>query len=77
MHLIYVLEMHMRTTLNLNDDLITESMELSGITNKTKVIELALSDFVRKLKREKIKESCGKLKLEVDIMKLRKEELYE
>jgi Arc/MetJ family transcription regulator len=67
----------MRTTLNLNDDLITESMELSGITNKTKVIELALSDFVRKLKREKIKESCGKLKLEVDIMKLRKEELYE
>lgn len=69
--------MHMRTTLNLNDDLITESMELSGITNKTKVIELALSDFVRKLKREKIKESCGKLKLEVDIMKLRKEELYE
>lgn len=67
----------MRTTLNLNDDLITESMELSGITNKTKVIELALSDLVRKLKREKIKESCGKLKLEVDIMKLRKEELYE
>ncbi len=77
MHLIYVLEMHMRTTLNLNDDLITESMELSGITNKTKVIELALSDFVRKLKRKKIKESCGKLKLEVDIMKLRKEELHE
>lgn len=67
----------MRTTLNLNDDLITESMELSGITNKTKVIELALSDFVRKLKRKKIKESCGKLKLEVDIMKLRKEELHE
>jgi len=67
----------MRTTLNLNDDLITESMELSGITNKTKVIELALHDFVRKMKREKIKQSYGKLKLEVDIMKLRKEELHE
>jgi Arc/MetJ family transcription regulator len=77
MHLIYVMEMHMRTTLNLNEDLITESMELSGISNKTKVIELALHDFVRKMKRKKIKQSCGKLKLDVDIMKLREKELHE
>lgn len=67
----------MRTTLNIKDDLITESMKLAGISNKTKVIEMALSDFVRKLKRAKIKESCGKLKLDVDILKLRKEELNE
>ncbi len=52
-------------------------MKLAGISNKTKVIEMALSDFVRKLKRAKIKESCGKLKLDVDILKLRKEELNE
>lgn len=52
-------------------------MELSGISNKTKVIELALHDFVRKMKREKIKQSCGKLKLEVDIIKLREKELHE
>ena len=67
----------MRTTLNIKDDLIIESMKLAGISNKTKVIEMALSDFVRKLKRAKIKESCGKLKLDVDILKLRKEELNE
>jgi Arc/MetJ family transcription regulator len=67
----------MKTTLNINDDLITESMRLSGMTNKTKIIERALLDFVRKLKREKIKESCGKLDLKVDIMKLREKELDE
>jgi|GEM_PF-1325881 len=67
----------MRTTLNINNDLIDESIKLSGMSNKTKVIELALLDFVRKLKREKIKESCGKLNLKVDILKLRKKELDE
>lgn len=67
----------MRTTLNINGDLIAESIKLSGIANKTKVIEIALSDFVRKLKREKIRESCGKLNLKVDIIKLREKELDE
>ena len=67
----------MRTTLNIDDVLIAESIKLSGVSNKTRVIELALLDFVRKLKREKIKESCGKLNLKVDIIKLRKRELDE
>ena len=67
----------MRTTLNIDKELIAESLKLSGMSNKTKVIELALSDFVRKLKREKIKESCGKLNLNVDIIKLRERELDE
>jgi Arc/MetJ family transcription regulator len=65
----------MRTTLNLDEELIAESMKLSGVSNKTRVIEMALSDFVRKLKREKIKESCGKFDLNVDIIKLRESEL--
>lgn len=67
----------MRTTLNIDDTLIAESIKLSGVSNKTKVIELALLDFVRKLKREKIKESCGKLNLKIDIIKLRERELDE
>jgi Arc/MetJ family transcription regulator len=67
----------MRTTLNIKDDLIEESMKLAGVSNKTKVIEMALSDFVRKMKRRKIKGSCGKLKLKVNILELRKEELNE
>jgi Arc/MetJ family transcription regulator len=67
----------MRTTLNIKDNLITESMKLAGIANKTKVVEMALTDFVRKMKREKIKKSCGKLKLDMDVLKLREEELNE
>lgn len=67
----------MRTTLNINEDLISESMELSGITNKTRVIEIALSDLIRKLKRKKIKSACGKLNLKVDILELREKELDE
>jgi len=67
----------MRTTLNINNDLIKESMKLSGISNKTKIIELALVDFVRKFKRGRIKESCRKLKLKMDIIKLREKELDE
>ncbi len=42
----------MRTTLNISDDLIAELMKLSGISSKTRAIEPALSDFVRKLKRK-------------------------
>jgi len=67
----------MRTTLNINNDLIKESMKLSGLSNKTKIIELALVDFVRKFKRGRIKESCRKLKLKMDIIKLREKELDE
>jgi len=67
----------MRTTLNISDHLMMELVKLSGISNKTKAIELALSDFVRKLKRENIKNSCGKLRLNVDIAKLRESELHE
>lgn len=67
----------MRTTLNLNDDLISESVKLSGISNRTKIIELALSDFVRKLRRDKIKKACGELDLKVDVIELRKKEINE
>jgi hypothetical protein len=67
----------MRTTLDLSENLIIELTRLSGIFNKTKAIELAISDFVRKLKREKIKNSCGKLNLKGDILKLRESELNE
>lgn len=67
----------MRTTLILSDKLLNELIQLSGTKNKTKAIEMAISNFIRKLKREKIKQSCGKFSLKVDIQKLRKSELNE
>lgn len=61
----------MRTTLNLNEKLISQAMELSEIPNKTRVIELALSDFVRKLKRERVKWAEGKIRIDPDYEQLR------
>jgi len=67
----------MRTTLDLSEKLVSELLELTGTSNKTKVIELAIEEYVRKLKRENIKKACGKLKLHVDILKLREIEKHE
>ncbi len=67
----------MRTTLVISDTLMTELTMLSGASNKTKAIELAISDYIRKLKREKIKKSLGTINLKIDIKKLRDKELYE
>lgn len=67
----------MRTTLNLSDRLIIELMKLSGMANKTKAIEFAILSFIKKIKREKIKNLCGKIHLDVDIAALRKGELSE
>lgn len=38
--------MHMRTTLNIDDDLIAEAMELSGIDEKTQVLHEALRALI-------------------------------
>jgi Arc/MetJ family transcription regulator len=38
--------MHMRITLNLNDDLLREAREVTGIQEKTALIHLALRELV-------------------------------
>ena len=64
----------MRTTLNLSDELMREVIALSGIGNKTKLIETALNEYMRKLKREKIKGSFGKIPMDLDIVEFRKQD---
>jgi hypothetical protein len=66
----------MRTTLNLSDELMRETMELSGIGNKTKLIETALSLFLRRLKRDKIKQAFGKIRMDIDIIDLRENDRH-
>ncbi len=41
-----------RTTLILNDKLVSEAMELTGASTKTAAVELALKELVRKYNRE-------------------------
>lgn len=38
--------MHMRTTLNLNDDLVKEAMEFTGIREKTSLIHASLKALI-------------------------------
>jgi ribosomal protein S17 len=54
----------MKTTLNIPEDLINTAMNLSKHRTKTKTIIVALQEFVRLKKIEKIFEQEGKLKLE-------------
>ena len=44
----------MRTTLNLQDDLINEAIQLSHINNKTELIHLALKSLIAQFSRERL-----------------------
>jgi Arc/MetJ family transcription regulator len=38
--------MHMRTTINIDDDLIEAAREYTGITEKTELVRMALKSFI-------------------------------
>jgi hypothetical protein len=54
----------MKTTLNIPDDLIKKAMSLSKHKTKTKTIIVALQEYVRRKKIEKIMEYQGKLQFD-------------
>ena len=61
----------MRTTLDLNDDLVQEAMRISGEKTKTSIIHKALTDFINKSNARGILSYGGKLNLDFDLDKLR------
>jgi len=61
----------MRTTLDLNENLLEEAMKLSGEKTKTSVIHKALTDYINKTKSKGILEFGGKLDLKIDLDVLR------
>lgn len=61
----------MRTTLDLPVDLIAEAMRISGSSNKTETIKLALKNLVDQDKRNKLLNYHGKLDLDLDLNVLR------
>ena len=67
----------MRTTLNLDDEIMQSIMKVSGIKNKTEIINQALSEFLGKLVRENIKNAYGKLNFDLDVREYRNRELAE
>jgi len=62
----------MRTTLDLNENLLADAMKWTGETTKTAVINEALKQVIKSKKRKKLVEFAGKLDLDVDLDIIRK-----
>ena len=72
MHLSLFLEFHMRTTLDLPNDLIEHAMAITHAKTKTQVIIMALENIVQQEKYNKLITYHGKIDLEIDLDSLRK-----
>ncbi len=56
----------MKTTLYVNRDLLNEAMRLAGLKGFTETVNLALAEFVRRKRLEKLAASLGSVDLALD-----------
>jgi len=56
----------MRTTLNLDDELVRELMKTTQARTKTDAIHQAISDTLRRKKLDKLKSLSGKIRINLD-----------
>ncbi|MGB3812493.1 MAG: type II toxin-antitoxin system VapB family antitoxin [Shinella sp.] len=61
----------MRTNIELDDDLIAEAMELTGLPSKKATVELALRDLVEEWRRRKALEELWGMGWEGDLDAMR------
>lgn len=65
----------MRTTLDLDKELIEELLKTTEAKTKTEAIHLAISELIRRRKLEKLKSLSGKILIGLDRRKREKAEL--
>jgi len=65
-------EYMMRTTLNIDDDMLRTVQEETGARTKTQAVHEVLKDFVRRKKIEKLIQLQGKVRFSSDWKTLRK-----
>ena len=65
----------MRTTLNLDEELLDELMRVTEAKTKTDAIHQAMTDLIRRKKLDKLKSLSGKIRLRPDWHKQEKTEL--
>ncbi|MCD6318231.1 type II toxin-antitoxin system VapB family antitoxin [Candidatus Aerophobetes bacterium] len=53
----------MRTTLDVNEQLLKDIAKITGERSKSKAVNKALSEYVRKVKIEQLKNLSGKVKI--------------
>lgn len=68
---IFIEIVHMRTNIEIDDDLIKEAMRLTGIKTKKAVVEAALAQMLSLKKQERLKDLRGKLKWEGNLDEMR------
>ncbi|MCX4026540.1 type II toxin-antitoxin system VapB family antitoxin [Endozoicomonas sp. SM1973] len=61
----------MRTNINIDDELMSEALRLTGLTTKKDAVEAGLRMLVKLKKQEKIKQFRGKLAWEGDLDEMR------
>ena len=61
----------MRTTLELPETLVNEAMSLTKIPTKTALVKFALENVIQREKIKELKGYFGKLKLDINLDKLR------
>ncbi|MCD6495379.1 type II toxin-antitoxin system VapB family antitoxin [Candidatus Bipolaricaulota bacterium] len=67
----------MRTTIDLDDDLVREAMDLLGERTKRAVVQRSLEELIRQKRRERLRGKLGKLHLELtlsDLERMRQDE---
>ena len=64
--------MMLRTNIELDENLVGEAMKLSNTRTKKEVVNYALKELVRKLKRKKILELEGRVEWKGNLGKMRK-----
>lgn len=65
----------MRTTLDLNEKLIRELMDVTSAKTKTEAIHQAASELIRRKKLDQLKSLSGKIHLDLDWKQLEQTEL--
>lgn len=67
----------MRTTIDLDDKLVKEAMELLGIKTKRAAIQRSLEELIHQRRRERLRAKLGKLRLNLslkDLERMRQDE---
>jgi Arc/MetJ family transcription regulator len=52
----------MRTTVDLDEQLLNEALRLTGVRTKSEVVHLALQELVRSRKKKRLTELAGKIR---------------
>jgi len=61
-----------RTVVNVGDEVVSKAIRLSGVKKKVRVVDLALSESIRRREARKILELAGKVDGDWDLREWRK-----